>query len=177
MILVYTLQKTHFFLYLLLSLGQITYQVASFNPFEKYESRQIIPAGIPPINGVTPGSPNRWDQYHIITQLAIYTTYIPGIVLANWVIIWYLPLPPIIQEPGNGYLNPANNYSNLKSKRDMPKVQQVCVSPFPSRFTLSEPWRRLNVGGDPGGHCLGLGIGSLPGCPVTTRMTSHLSFL
>ena len=24
-----------------------------------------------------PGSLNRWDRYHIITQLAVYTTYIP----------------------------------------------------------------------------------------------------
>ena len=26
---------------------------------------------------VVSGSLNRWDRYHIITQLAIYTTYIP----------------------------------------------------------------------------------------------------
>ena len=30
-------------------------------------------------------------RYHIIPQLAVYTTYIPLIVLANWVILWYLP--------------------------------------------------------------------------------------
>ena len=29
-------------------------------------------------------------RYHIITQLAVYTTYIPLIYIANWVIIWYL---------------------------------------------------------------------------------------
>ena len=34
-----------------------------------------------------PGSLNRWDRYHIIPQLAVYTTYIPLIVLAYWVII------------------------------------------------------------------------------------------
>ena len=28
-------------------------------------------------------------RYHTIPQLAVYTTYIPLIVLANWVIIWY----------------------------------------------------------------------------------------
>ena len=36
------------------------------------------------------GSFNRWDRWYIITQLAVYTTYIPLVVLANWVIICYL---------------------------------------------------------------------------------------
>ena len=31
-------------------------------------------------------------RYHIIPQLAVYTTYIPlTVYIANWVIIWYLP--------------------------------------------------------------------------------------
>ena len=38
-------------------------------------------------------------RYHITRQLAVYTTYIPLIVLANWVITCYLP--PIEGEPGN----------------------------------------------------------------------------
>ena len=41
------------------------------------------------INGGNPGSLNRWDRYHIIPQLAVYTTYIPLIVLAYWVIIYH----------------------------------------------------------------------------------------
>ena len=32
----------------------------------------------------------RYGRWYIITQLAIYTTYIPLIVLANWVIIYQL---------------------------------------------------------------------------------------
>ena len=38
--------------------------------------------------GCTVGSHGRWDRWYIITQLAIYiyTTYIPLIVLANWII-------------------------------------------------------------------------------------------
>ena len=35
---------------------------------------------------VVSGSLNRWDRYHIITQLA---RTISGIVTANWAIIWY----------------------------------------------------------------------------------------
>ena len=45
-----------------------------------------------------PGSLNGWDRWYIITQLAVYTTYIPLIVLANWVIMKTPPgcrLPPI----------------------------------------------------------------------------------
>ena len=41
------------------------------------------------------GSLNRWDRWYIITQLAVYTTYIPLIVLASWMIICYLRIPPI----------------------------------------------------------------------------------
>ena len=43
------------------------------------------------INGVKPGSLNRWDRYHIIPQLAVYTTYIPLIYCLYWVIIYHLP--------------------------------------------------------------------------------------
>ena len=37
-------------------------------------------------------------RWYVITQLTVYTTYIPLIVLANWVITYYLPP---IKEPGN----------------------------------------------------------------------------
>ena len=43
----------------------------------------------PKINGVKPGSLNRWDRYHIIPQLAVYTTLKPLIVIAYWVIIYH----------------------------------------------------------------------------------------
>ena len=37
-------------------------------------------------------------RYHTIPQLAVYTTYIPLIVLAYWVIIWYRS--HLLREPG-----------------------------------------------------------------------------
>ena len=40
-------------------------------------------------NGVKPGSLSRWDRWYMIPQLAVYTTYIPLIVLAYWVIIYH----------------------------------------------------------------------------------------
>ena len=45
------------------------------------------------------GSLNRWDRYHIITQLAVYTTYISLIYFQLGDYIYHLP--PIFREPGN----------------------------------------------------------------------------
>ena len=47
---------------------------------------------------VVSGSLNRWVWYHIIPQLAVYTTYIPLIILVNWVIIWYQT--HLLRQPG-----------------------------------------------------------------------------
>ncbi len=33
---------------------------------------------------VVSGSPKRWDPWHIIPQLAVYTTYIPLILPSGW---------------------------------------------------------------------------------------------
>ena len=43
-----------------------------------------------------PGSLNRWDRYHIIPQLAVYTTYIPLIYCRPWVIIYHRS--PLLRE-------------------------------------------------------------------------------
>ena len=48
-----------------------------------------VSEGTPKTSMVVSGSLNRWDRWYIITQLAVYTPYIPLIVLANWVIICY----------------------------------------------------------------------------------------
>ena len=53
----------------------------------------------PNISIAASGSLNRWDRWYIITQLAAYTTYIPLIVLANWVIICITY--HLLREPGN----------------------------------------------------------------------------
>ena len=48
---------------------------------------------------VVSGSPKRWDRWHIIPQLAvytIYTTYIPLIVLAEPGGSHMLPIPPFM---------------------------------------------------------------------------------
>ena len=56
-----------------------------------------------------PGSLNRWDRYHIIPELAVYTTYIPLVVLANWVIIWYRS--HLLREPGNSIEKMGGNFT------------------------------------------------------------------
>ena len=53
---------------------------------------------------VVSGSPKRWDRWYIIPQLAVYTTYIPLIVLAEpggWKM---LPIPPFMGTRNNHWL-------------------------------------------------------------------------
>ena len=53
---------------------------------------------------------NRWDRYHIIPPIwRKNATYIPLIVLANWVIIWYRS--HLLREPGNSIEKMGGNFT------------------------------------------------------------------
>ena len=70
----------------------------------------------PPNSMVVTGSLNRYligGRWFVITQLAVYTTYIPLIVLANWVIIYISPTTYIY--PVTGKLH-WQNVLNAKGK-------------------------------------------------------------
>ena len=47
---------------------------------------------------VVSGSLNRWDWWYTIPQLAVYTTYIPLIFLASWLLLCYRS--HLLREPG-----------------------------------------------------------------------------
>ena len=60
--------------------GLVNRQLGLFHPYIwSYMELQHYPPSM-----VVSGSPKRWDRWHIIPQLAVYTTYIPLIVLAFW---------------------------------------------------------------------------------------------
>ncbi len=78
---------------------------------------------------VVSGSPKRWDRWHIIPQLAVYTTYIPLIVLAFWGVICYLP-------PFRGTRN-NHWYHHLKHSVVNEQFAGWKIPPFLMVFTYS----------------------------------------
>ena len=59
-----------------------------------------------------PGSLNRWDTIFTPPIGRKNTTYIPLIVLANWVIIWYRS--HLLREPGNSIEKIGGNFTFFK---------------------------------------------------------------
>ena len=70
------------------------------------------------------GSLNRWDRWYIITQLAVYTTYTPLIVLANWMIIRYRS--HLLREPGNS-IEYSPNKSLWSSFVPIPRPKRITI--------------------------------------------------
>ena len=106
--------------------------------------RQVLPG----VAGQIRGFPMEWNlvpltggRYHIIPQLAVYTTYIPLIVLAYWVIIYHRY--HLLREPetaiefsqvGIGFLNNPNSW-------EVPPKKSLL-----GWFGSKPPWSKGKVG-------------------------------
>ncbi len=92
---------------------------------------------------VVSGSPKRWDRWHIIPQLAVYTTYIPLIVLAEpggWKM---LPIPPFRGTRNNHWMNqalfPSRNSNSPTSFFNGWRETVISNHQF---FMVRSPWKR-----------------------------------